>query len=760
MQKFGKGQPAKRLEDVRFLTGAGRYIDDIAPDGALHALFLRAPVAHGEITRLDLDDARAIAGVRAVITADDLIAAGVRIGMSADRIKNRDGSRGHHPERPILARGRVRYLGEAVAMVVAEDLQTARDAIEAIGIDVDPLPAHVATEAGGPQIHAGVPDNIAFDFAHGNEEATRAAIARAAHVVRLRVPDHRVIVNAIEPRGAWAEPMGDRLHLCVNGQGVWGTKTAVARHLGMPAEDLRVTNPDVGGGFGMKGMLYPEQIAVAAAARMLGAPVRWIADRTESMLSDNHGRDLWSDVTLAFDAGLKLTGYMVESLSNLGAYNSQYAQMIQTELFSMVLTGTYDLQAAWLRCRGVFTNTTPVDAYRGAGRPEAIFVLEHAMDHAARVLGVDPWDLRRRSFIRPAQFPYRTLADVAYDVGDFERVLDRAAVLSDRAGLPARKAASAARGMLRGQGLCFYIESILGDPDETARIIFAEGDRVEIHVGTQSNGQGHETVYARFLSDQTGIPVGNIVVVQGDSDRIPRGGGTGGSRSVTVQNTATLAAVDKVRGAFAAFLAAAEGVDAADVGFDDERFRIPGSNHAPDMLEVARLARAAGRHDLLDQSATTVLPSRSFPYGAHVAEVEIDPETGAMTVERYTVVDDFGNLINPMLVEGQVHGGVAQGLGQAVCEVAAFDADGQLLTATFMDYAMPRADTMPPIVFATECTPSLYNPMGMKGCGEAGTVGALAAVTNAVQDAVWDRGIRQVAMPFTPQVLWGMLQEA
>ncbi|NBT33206.1 MAG: hypothetical protein EBT13_15255 [Rhodobacteraceae bacterium] len=398
---------------------------------------------------------------------------------------------------------------------------------------------------------------------------------------------------------------------------------------------------------------------------------------------------------------------------------------------------------------------------RGAGRPEAIFILERAMDQASRELGVDPWDLRRRNFIRADQFPYTSATGMPYDVGDFHRVLDRLEQQADRAGFAHRCATSEAAGKLRGQGLSYYIESILGDPEETSRIDFRDDGSVAIFVGTQSNGQGHETVYARFLSDQTGIPMDRIEVIQGDSDRIPKGGGTGGSRSVTVQNTATLATIDVIKSRFAAFLSEVEGADATDISFDDERFRIPGSNLTPNMIEVADMARAAGQPDLLTHSATIKLENRSFPNGAHLAEVEIDPETGQVTVDRYTVVDDFGNLINPMLVEGQVHGGIAQGLGQALVEHAVYDDTGQLLSASFMDYGMPRADTMPFVSFTTEGTPSKYNPMGMKGCGEAGTVGSMAAVTNAVIDALGDRpGAARAAMPFTPGRVWEMLQEA
>ena len=759
MEKFGKGQPVTRVEDIRFLTGQGAYVDDIAPPGAFHAVFLRSTMAHGRIRTLDTAAARAADGVRLVVTAADLRAAGVRLDMKTSRIRNLDGTLGHHPERPLLARTHVRFVGEAIAMIVADTLLQARDALELIELDIEDLPPHVDVAPGGPQIHAGVPDNLAFDWGKGDRAAVEAACATAAHVVRLRIPDNRVIANPMEPRGVWAEMQDGRLHVANNGQGVWGPKEDLCRHLRLAPDQVRVTNPDTGGGFGMKGMNYPEMFCVAHAAMALGQPVRWMADRSESMQSDNAGRDLWSDTVMAFDAGHRLIAYGIDSVANMGAYNSQFAQEIQTTLFSKVMPGTYDVQTIWMGCKGVFTNTTPVDAYRGAGRPEAIFALEHALDHAARVLGRDPWDLRRINFIRPGQFPYAAASGVTYDVGDFPRVLARAEDLADKAGFPARRAASAAKGRLRGQGLAYYIESILGDPSETTTVVFRDDGRVEIHVGTQSNGQGHETVFARFLSDQTGIPADLITTVQGDSDIIPQGGGTGGSRSVTVQNNATLKAADQIRTAFAAFLGAAERIDPRRITFDDERFRLPGSNLAPSMLEVAAMARKAGRTDLLRHSTRARLPARSFPNGAHVAEVEIDPETGTVTLERYTVVDDFGNLINPLLVEGQIHGGVAQGVGQALLEHTVFDAQGQLLTATFMDYAMPRATDLPFIAFASEPTPSRYNQMGMKGCGEAGTVGALAALANAVKDALWPLGIRDTALPFTPSRVWQMLAE-
>jgi len=759
MEKFGKSQSVKRKEDARFLTGKGRYVDDIAPDGALFAYFLRSPVAHGQITELDVTDAKEMPGIHLVATIDDLDAAGVQIGLKASLVKNRDGSEAAAPLRPLLAKGRVRHVGEAVAMIVADTLNHARDAAEAVMLEIDDLPVHVELAVGGEAIHPEAPENLAFDWVLGDGSATDSAISAAAHVVTTEVFDNRVIVNSMEPRGCYAEVVEGRLHVAFNGQGVWITKADLQHHFGLKAEDVRVTNPDVGGGFGMKAMRYPEPFCCAYAARALGRPVRWMSDRTEAMLSDNAGRDLTTTATLAFDASHRITAYQIDTVANLGAYNSQFAQAIQTDLFSKVLMGTYDVQTAHMRVRGIYTNTTPVDAYRGAGRPEAIFVLERVMDEAARQLGVDPWELRKKNFIAPDQFPYTTVSGVTYDVGEFARVLNSAAAEADRDGFAGRKAASEAAGKLRGQGLCYYIESILGNPAETTAVEFS-GDGAKIFVGTQSNGQGHETVYAQFLADHTGIPAEQIEVIQGDSDLIATGGGTGGSRSVTVQNTATLATVEKMVEAFSAYLAEEEGVDTAAVSFDDERFRIAGSNLTPTMLEVAEMARNAGRDDLLAHSASIKLDNRSFPNGAHVAEVEIDPETGVVKVDRYTVVDDFGNLINPMLAEGQVHGGVAQGIGQALTERVVYDEDGQLLTASFMDYGMPRADDIPMIDFSTECVPSLYNPMGMKGCGEAGTVGALAAVANAVIDALGAVGVEKIDMPYTPHRVWSAIQAA
>jgi carbon-monoxide dehydrogenase large subunit len=751
---FG-GQQGGRVEDFRFLTGQGRYVDDIAPADALHAVFVRSPVAHAEIRALDVAAAEAMPGVRAVLTAARLCDLGVDLAMRGATVPNRDGSRGASPRRPVLAEGRVRFVGEPVACIVAATRAAALDAAEAVVVETADLPVKLDLAPGGPAIHQQAPDNVAYDWGLGDAAAVAAAMAAAAHVVQLRLEHNRVIANPMEPRGAFAEWQGGRLHLCVNGQGVWTQKAQLAAQLGLDPALVRVTNPDVGGGFGMKAMAYPEYVVISAAARMLGTPVRWICERTEAMLSDNAGRDLVARAALAFDTDLRITAYGVDIASNLGAYNSQFGQPIQSEAAARVLTGVYAIPRAAVRVRGLYTNTTQVDAYRGAGRPEANYTLERCLDEAARQLGVDPVELRLRNMVRT--FPYRTVSGESYDCGDFAGVLLRLRDAAEVAGLPARRAASAARGLLRGFGIASYIEAILGDPTEAAEIAFEPDGTLRLMVGTQSNGQGHETVFARFLAERTGIPAERIRVVQGDSDLIARGGGTGGSRSVSVQTNATIAAVGTMLAAFAPFLAPAFGAEPA---FDGQAFRAPGSNRSITLPEAAALARAAGRDDLLLHRAEARLAGRSYPNGAHACEIEVDPETGAVRVDRYTAVDDFGTLLAPQLVEGQVHGGVAQGIGQALCERAVHDARGQLLSASFMDYALPRADDLPMFRLVSHPVPSARNPLGMKGCGEAGTVGALAAVANALRDALAPAGVGAVDMPFTPARVWTWLREA
>ncbi|MDN5787979.1 xanthine dehydrogenase family protein molybdopterin-binding subunit [Pseudorhodobacter sp.] len=752
MQKFGKAQGTGRIEDLRFLTGQGRYTDDIAPRDALFAVFLRAPVAHAKITRLDVAEAEAMPGVHLVLTAERMEAAGVKIGLLAAAVPCRDGSKGAQPERPVLARGVVRHVGEAVAMIVAETPAVALDAAERIEVDYSDLAVKLDLAPGGVEVHAEAAENRAYDWGLGDGAAVEAALASSAHRVRHEVVHGRVIVNPMEPRACYAEWDGKRLHVCVNGQGVWVLKGDLARMLALDRADVRVTTPDVGGGFGLKGMTHPEYPCIAQAARMLGRPVRWMAERTESMLADNGARDLVVQTELGFDADFRITAYRADVTSNMGAYNSQFAQPIQSVLFSKVFTGCYDIQTALLTAQGVYTHTTPLDAYRGAGRPEAILTIERAMDNAARVLGLDPFALRERNFIQA--FPYRMVNGLTIDVGDFYNVLNMLRREADVSGYPSRRADSRARGMMRGIGLATYIESILGSPNETAHVVYEDDGTVSLLVGTQSNGQGHETVYTRMLAEQTGIDESLIRIVQGDSDRIAVGGGTGGSRSVTLQGTAIRGVVAVMIPAFAEFLQAELG---EGVAFEDGRFGAPGSNLRVTMLEAAERARKAGRDDLLSHRETINLPAGSFPNGAHLAEVELDPETGFVRLDRYSVVDDFGTMINPDLVAGQVHGGIAQGYGQVVMEAARFDDHGQLQSASFMDYAMPRAADFPMIRFATAPTPSTTNPLGMKGCGEAGTVGSLGAVANAVVDALAQCGAAPVDMPFTPARLWSAL---
>ncbi len=764
MSKFGVSQSVLRKEDERFITGLGRYVDDETPDGAKFLAFFRSPVAHATITSINVDDAREADGVSLVLTAADLDGelinsmdfskldeASVTDGVSL-------GQESSAPTRPILAEGHVRFLGEPIAAVVADTKAQAIDAVELIEFEYDELPVHTKLELGGPQIHSDAPDNRVFDWAYGDQGKVDDIFDKAAHKIAMDLVDNRVFANPIEPRGCTAEWADERLHVAVNGQGVWGLRDELAKKLELDAATVRVTNPDVGGGFGMKAFSYPEYFAAALAAKKLGTSVRWMADRTESLVTDNGGRDLITKAEAAFDADHTLIGLRIYSLANMGAYCSGFAQFIQTELALKVLTGVYDIQDVFFRVEGLYTNTTQIDAYRGAGRPEAIYVMERLMDYCARELGEDPIEFKRKHFIGKDEFPYVSAAKETYDVGDFDRVLDRALVESDVAGFEARKAESAKSGKLRGIGLSYYIESILGDQNETTKIEFAEDGFVNLYVGTQSNGQGHETVFAQILNERSGIPFEKVRFIQGDSDLIAKGGGTGGSRSVTMQgnsiNVTSDTMIDKFKPLAEEDLEAA----AADITFENGAFTVAGTDKTVDLMKLAEVARSKGLPDLLVTEVESTVPNRSFPNGAHFAEVEIDPDTGVTQCVKYTVVDDFGVLMNPMLAEGQVHGGVAQGIGQAITEHLVYDEDGQLLTGSFLDYGMPRADDIPNMPFHTELVPSTANDIGMKGCGEAGTVGALAAVTNAALDAVWDLGVRQVDMPMTPMSMWERLQ--
>jgi len=764
MSKFGVSQNVLRKEDARFTTGQGSYIDDITPEGAKFVAFFRAPVAHAAITTLDVTQARQSAGVHLILTADDLTGE-MKNGINFSHLTNDAVTKGvtlrqtsSKPNRPILATGKIRFLGEPIAAVVADTKAQAIDAIELIEFDYDELPAHTKMEFGGETIHDDAPKNMVFDWTYGDAPKIDGIFDKAAHNVAMDIVDNRVVANPIEPRGCFAEWSDNRLHVAFNGQGVWGLKEELAGKLDLDISQVRVTNPDVGGGFGMKAFSYPEYFAAALAAQKLGLPVRWMADRSESMITDNGGRDLITKAEAAFDADYKLIGLRIYSLANMGAYCSGFAQFIQTELALKVLTGVYDIQDVFFQVQGLYSNTTQIDAYRGAGRPEAIYVMERLMDYCARTLGRDPIELKRRNFIAKDKFPYVSASQETYDVGDFERVLDRALKEADVAGFDARKAKSAAKGKLRGLGLSYYIESILGDQTETTKIEFTDDGFVNLYVGTQSNGQGHETVFAQILNERSGIPFDKVRFIQGDSDLIAKGGGTGGSRSVTMQGNSINATSDAMIAKFRPLAEDELEAASADITFEDGAFTVAGTDKRVDLMKLADVARKKGMSDLLMTEVENTVPERSFPNGAHFAEVEIDPDTGVTQCVKYTVVDDFGVLMNPMLAEGQVHGGVAQGIGQAITEYVVYDEDGQLLTGSFMDYAMPRADDVPNMPFHTELVPSTANEIGMKGCGEAGTVGALAAVTNAALDAVWDLGVRQVDMPMTPLSMWQRLQ--
>ncbi|MGG7566711.1 xanthine dehydrogenase family protein molybdopterin-binding subunit [Rhodovulum sp. DZ06] len=764
MTKFGTSQPVRRVEDPRLLTGAGGYIDDIAPAEALHAAFLRAPVAHAKITALDVSAARGAPGVAAVITGADLDAA-VENGVDGATVTNRDGAPGAAPRRPAIATDTVRYAGEAVAMVLADTLAQARDAAELIAFEWEELPANAdpTAAANAAQIHPEAPGNQAYDWAFGDAVAVMQAFDAADDVVTLPLVNNRVIAASMEPRGAFAEwdAAAGKLHLAFNGQGVWGLKDQLARRMALAPEKVRITNPaDIGGGFGMKGFAYPEYLALAHAARSLDRPVRWMSDRSEAMVTDVSGRDNVTTIRGAFDKDRRLTALHVSITSNLGAYNSGYGQFIQSELAKFVAPGVYAVPLILMETKGVYTNTTPVDAYRGAGRPEAIYALERLMDAAARQFDMGQEEIRRINFIPPEAFPYTTAVEETYDVGQFDKVLTRALRESDWEGFEARRSEAAGRGRLLGRGLCCYIESILGAQNETTRIEFAEDGGLDLYVGTQSNGQGHETVYSQILHQRTGLPFDRIRVRMGDSDLIATGGGTGGSRSVTMQGNSINAASDEMIEKFRALAEEELEAPAADLEFSDGAWRVAGTDKAITLMELSVAARKAGKTELLTTERENTVPGRSYPNGAHIAEVEADPETGHMQVVRYTVVDDLGVLMNPMLAEGQVHGGVIQGIGQALTERVAHDEGAQLLSASFMDYAIPRAKDVPNVPFHSEPTPSTANPIGMKGCGEAGTVGALAAVTNAGLDALWPAGVRHVDMPMTPQRVWGWIRDA
>ena len=770
MVKFGIGQGVARVEDRRLLTGRGAYTDDRQVGGNAYAFILRSPHAHAAIDRIDVAQAIAADGVLAVLTGADVAADGLGPIKCLNELENRDGSQRADSHWPILAQGRVRYVGDPVALVVADNLDQARDAAERIDVDYTILPATVETEGAAgpdaPQIWDGIAGNICFDWETGDKAAAAAALDQAAHIVELELINNRIVVAAVEPRAAIAEydPASGRVTLHSPSQGPHFLLGQLADDIfKTDPSDFRVVTGDVGGGFGMKIFMHPEQPLTVWAARRLKRSVRWTAERGESFQSDVQGRDHVTRARLALDADGIFTGLQVVTHANLGAYLSNMAPFVATGAGAPMLVGVYKTPAVYVNVLGVVTNTVPVDAYRGAGRPEAIYVIERLVDKAARQLGIDPDALRRRNFIAPADMPYTTPLEAVYDTGDFDKVMSKAMEIADWASFAARRDAARTRGRLRGIGMGTYIEICGGGGPLEARVSFAEDDdKVTVLMGTQSNGQGHETAYTQIMADGLGIAADQIKIVQGDTDLVPDGM-TGGSRSVTVGGVAVARVAEAVVENGKAVAAQVMEAAAADIVYDAGTFTIAGTDRAMTLFDVARAATGAnlpaGVAENLGEEAAFEPPAPTFPNGCHICEIEIDPTTGAVEIVAYNVVDDFGAVINPTLLLGQIHGGIAQGVGQALMEHARYDvASGQLLTGSFMDYAMPHATDLPAIGFAMENVPCATNPLGIKGAGEAGAIGAPPAVINAVVDALAPEfGIVDIDMPASPAYLWGLM---
>jgi aerobic carbon-monoxide dehydrogenase large subunit len=766
--KFGVGQPVPRKEDPRLVAGQGRYADDVDLPGQAYAVVLRAPQAHGRLRRLDVAPARAMPGVLLVLTAADMQAAGYGQLLCKLPLKNHDGSPLFAPPRPLLASERVRYVGEPLAMVVALSAAGARDAAELIELEIDPLPAvtdaAAAAEPDAPRLHGERP-NVCLDWRFGDFAAAEDAFARAAHVTRLRLVNNRVVVAAMEPRAAVAEhdATSGRFTLHLGCQGVFGLRRGLAEDLlHIPPEQLRVLSYNVGGSFGMKSSPYPEYVPLLHAARELGRPVKWCDLRSESFLSDQQGRATVMEGELALDAEGNFLAVRVRTTGDMGAYLTPFGPAMPCVNMQKNLPSLYRVPVIAIATRCAFTNTVPVGPYRGAGRPEANYCMERLVDAAARETGRDPVALRRQNLIPPDAIPYRATSGLEYDSGDFPAVLADALAKADWEGFAARREASAARGRLRGRGLACYLEVTAPPNPEMGGIRFEADGRVTLVTGTLDYGQGHASAFAQVVASRLGLPFELIDLVQGDSDQLIAGGGTGGSRSIMASGKALVEAAAEViengRALAGHLLEAA----AADIAFEAGAFRIAGTDRAIDLLDLA--ARVRQTSDLpdglprsLDAALVSDSPPSAFPNGCHVVEVEVDPETGETLVQRYVAVDDFGTLVNPMLAEGQVHGGVAQGIGQALMEQAVYDPGGQLLTGSFMDYALPRADGVPAFEVAFHPVPATTNPLGVKGCGEAGVTGALPAVMNAVHDALAERGVRHLDMPATPSRVWQAL---
>jgi aerobic carbon-monoxide dehydrogenase large subunit len=777
----GIGAPVRRKEDHRFITGNGKYTDDINRAGQTYAFFLRSPHAHARIRKIDTKAAMAMPGVVGILTGADLAADKVGGLICGWMIHSKDGSPMKAGAHPALADGKVRYVGDHVAVVIGETLAAARDAAEQIVVDYEVLPANAdlatCTDKGKPAIHDVAADNVVYDFHLGNKDAVDAAFKKAKHITKIDLVNNRLVPNAMEPRAAIGDYDAgeDAFTLYTTSQNPHVARLILSAFIGIaPEHKLRVIAPDVGGGFGSKIYVYAEETVCVWAAKKVGRPVKWVADRTEEFLAVAHGRDHITHAELAMDEDGKILGLKVKTRANLGAYLSTFASAVPTYLYVPLLSGQYDIPAVYGEVEAVYTNTAPVDAYRGAGRPEATFVVERLVEVAARQLGQDPAKFRLKNFIK--KWPHQTPVIMMYDAGDYAGSMKQAQKLADVAGFAKRKRDSAKAGKLRGLGYSAYIEACGIAPSsavgslgagvglwESAEVRVNPTGNVEVLTGSHSHGQGHETTFAQLVAGRLGIPIDQVSIVHGDTDKVQFGMGTYGSRSGAVGMSAIVKALDKVEAkakkVAALCMEAAEG----DIDFKDGKFTVKGTDKSMAFGEVALQAYIAHKftgeqlEPGLKEGAFFDPTNFTFPAGVHICEVEVDPETGVTTIAKWTAVDDFGTIINPLIVEGQVHGGIAQGVGQALLEGTVYDKNGQLLTASFMDYCMPRASDVPSYQLGFNTTPAPSNPLGIKGCGEAGAIAAPPAVINAITDAV---GHEDVVMPATSQVVWKAAQKA
>jgi len=772
----GIGVSVKRREDARFLTGDGTYTDDINRHGQTHAIMVRSPHAHAKIKKIDQSKAKAMPGVVAIFTGEDMKVGGLPCGWL---IKNQDGSNMVEPPHPVIAQEFVRHVGDIVAVVIAETKQQAREAAEALNIDYGVMPAAVslkeAVKPGAPQVWEQAKGNICYDWGLGDKAATDAAFAKAHKIAKIDLVNNRLIPNAMEPRAAigdFDKATGDYT-LYTTSQNPHVIRLLMGAFvLSIPESKLRIVAPDVGGGFGSKIFHYAEEAIVTWAAGQLKKPIKWTAERSESFMSDAHGRDHVSHAELAMDKDGKFLGLRVETLANMGAYLSTFSTCVPTYLYATLLAGVYTTPAIFCNVKAVFTNTVPVDAYRGAGRPEATFLIERLVDVAAREMKMDPAEIRRKNFIQPSQFPYQTPVALQYDTGNYDATLDMAMKMIDYKGFPARKAAAAAKGKLRGIGFSCYIEACGIAPSavvgslgaraglyECANVRVHPTGSVSIFTGSHQHGQGHETTFAQVVSEKLGLPLEQIDIVHGDTAKVPFGMGTYGSRSIAVGGAALVKALDKIITKGKKIAAHLMEASEKDVEFKDGKFTVAGTDKAKTFGEVALTAYVPHNYPItelepgLEEQAFYDPLNFTYPSGCYIAEVEIDKDTGILEIVQFVASDDFGKIINPMIVEGQVHGGIAQGLGQALLESCVYDKDGQLMTGSYNDYCMPRADDFPnfDVQHSDKPTPCTHNPLGVKGCGEAGAIGSPPALMNAICDAL---GVVHMDMPATPEKIW------